>query len=142
MSSAGQPFVANRIPGERVAETINTANSGNVTAEAITDTITIPVVSGRKYKVEFSGSVTGGAAERFLARFRLTNILGTILQTGRFQITVATNYYVSFKAHFTAGSTGNQVVVLTLQRETAVANVVRVGNATQPAETWAEYISG
>lgn len=142
MSSAGQQLIANRIPGERVAVNINTANSANVTSEAITDTVTAPVVSGRTYRVTFSASVTGGAAERFLARVRLTNISGTILNTGRFQVTVATNYYCRFEAEFVAGSTGNQVIVVTLQRETAVANVVRVGNATQPAHLYVDYISG
>jgi len=142
MSSAGQQLVANRIPGERVAENTNVTNSANVTTEAIVDTVTAPVVSGRKYRVTLSANVQGGAAERALLRLRLTNVSGTVLQTNRIQITVATNYPARIEGHFTAGSTGNQVIVATLQRETAVANTFRVGNATQPSELYVDYISG
>ena len=143
MSSAGQQLIANRIPGERIATTVATSNSANVTTEAITDTVVAALVSGRTYKISFRCSVTGGAAERALIRIREDNVSGTVLQTFRVQITVATNYGAPpVEAEYTAVSTGNKTFVATLQRETAVANTFRTGNATQPVYLYVDYIRG
>jgi hypothetical protein len=143
MSSAGQQLVANAIPGERIGTVVAVANSANVTVEAVTDTITVPVVTGRTYRITFAASISGGAAERALARIREDNLTGTALQTYRVGIPFATNFGAPpVQAEYTAVSTGNKTFVATLQRETAIANTFRVGNATQPAYLYVDYIRG
>jgi hypothetical protein len=144
MSSAGQKLVAGRVPGERIATNINTANTGAITTEAVTDTIAnAPLVSGRTYRIKFVGSIQGGAAERVLVRIREDNVSGTVLNTFRVGIPSATNYGAPpIEAEYTAVATGNKTFVITMQRETAVATTLRVGNATQPAYAYVDYIRG
>jgi len=142
MSSAGQQLIANRVPGERIGTTINTANSAAITTvETIVDTVTVPLVSGRTYRITWAASILGTVAnDQGIARMREDNVAGTTLQVVRFKAPTATNYPLRMEAEFTAVATGNKTFVVCLLRE--VGTLTRIGNATQPVYLYVDYIRG
>jgi len=142
MSSAGQQLVAGRVPGERIATTVSTANSAAITTtETIVDSVTAPLVTGRVYRVRWAGHILGAAiSDQGLIRIRETNVAGAAIQIGRIKTPTATNYPIDLEAEFTAVATGNKVFVATLQRE--VGTVTRIANATQPVYLYVDYIRG
>lgn len=147
MSSAGQQFVAGRIPGERIATARATSDSSTNSdgTEYQVMSVTASLVSGRSYRVRFCGSIQADAAADMIARIREDDINGTQLQAG--QIIVNTSSSVGFwvtieSDEFTAPSTADKTFVATLDRNSGSAVTNLHATVGQPAKLYVDYIEG
>lgn len=149
MSSAGQQLVAGRVPGERIATTISTAASSNVTTtETKIDTVVASLVSGRIYRITWdTGLLSSVAGDSGFVRIREDDgITGTQLQLMRINIAntggSGSRWPARIEAEYTAASTGSKTFSATLIRATGTGNVTTQAAATYPAYLYVDYIRG
>lgn len=146
MSSAGQRLVAGRIPGEEIALTTNTSDSSTwTTTETETDSVTAPLVSGRTYKIRWSGAiVTTVAGDVDLLRIREDNTTGTALQTRGLYLgsTISGGIPCTLEARYTAVATADKTFVVTGIRNAGTGTHHGDGDPTRPRHTYVEYVSG
>lgn len=148
MSSAGQQLVAGRIPGERIATTVQTVDSATfTTTEVEIMSVTAPLVVDRTYRVRFTGqwnSDTSG--DEVLALLRLTNTSGDIRQQHRVLIDLATTsqgYGDMLEFEFTPQSTGNVTFIVSANRTAASTGNCRLeAQSSRPAYLYIDYIRG
>jgi hypothetical protein len=145
-SSAGFQLTAGRIPGERIATTTNTSDSGTWTTTAVeTDSVTAALVTGRTYLVRWSaGLVTTVAGDVALIRMREDDTSGTVLMERNFYLgTTATGGFASdLEANFTATATGNKTFVITGVRSGGTGTHHADATANRPRYLYVDYISG
>lgn len=131
--------------GRAGAETVRTANSVNVTStETVVDTIAVPVVAGRRYKIVWSGAVqSSNSTGHGQVSIRETSVSGTRLKW----VNVATNYgsNIPFPGHievfWTAASTTTQTFVATLARPVGTGNEVAAAASDNPTCLYVENVS-
>jgi hypothetical protein len=129
----------------RRAQDVDTASSGNInTTETIIQTLTAAVVSGQTYKLTADfGYAVSDVTWIGLARIREDNAAGTVLQARRINApTTASPWSYHMEAEFTASSTGNKTIVLTLQRTGGAGNITLAAGATQPSYFYMDYVRG
>jgi len=148
MPSAGESVIAGRMPGERIATQIDTADSsGFGTTETVVSTVTAALVTGRTYRVSFRSAFQSDvAADTVNARIREDNVTGTQMQLRRCYSHIATagaGFPGDLEAEYVAVATGNKTFVATGQRSsgTGVA-IVAEGSATAPRYLYVDYIRG
>ena len=143
-ATAGQIAEAGRIPGERIATTVETSDSTTfTTAETQVSSVTAPVVSGRIYRVRFAGGWATTVAGDFISvRIREDSSSGNILllrvvdvfRTGSF--TAAP----TLEVEYTADATEDKVFVLTAQRIAGSGTCVLDAAASGPAYLYVDFI--
>ena len=143
-ATAGQIAEAGRIPGERIATTVETSDSTTfTTAETQVSSVTAPVVSGRIYRVRFAGGWATTVAGDFISvRIREDSSSGNILllrvvdvfRTGSF--TAAP----TLEVEYTADATEDKVFVLTAQRLTGSGTIALDAAASGPAYLYVDFI--
>lgn len=145
MSSAGQQLVAGRIPGERIATTIETADSPLVTAQTTVISLTAPLVIDRTYKITLNIGVDSQTVnDRMAVRIREDDVTGTQMQTTTVVVVAATgsNYRACIEAEFTAITTGNKTFVGTLTLSTGTGDIFMSASPIAPSYLYADYIRG
>lgn len=116
--------------------------ANNFTAEAIIETITVPVVSGRKYRVSYMFNVlASGSGNTLYVRLRETNVSGVQINYVQHQPAVTPIIDSrSFYTEWTAASTGNQTFVATVIRNSGAATSTFKGSAGQPRILSVEWL--
>jgi hypothetical protein len=147
MSSAGQQLVAGRIPGERIATNIVTADSAAFTAETVVMTIVAPLVIGRTYAIwAFPRLASTIDNDDVLARIREDSVSGTELQVDLQELTADNQSGVGqtydIYAQYTAVATGSKTFVVTAQRNAGTGSVRLENASTRPSYAFVEYIEG
>ena len=143
-ATAGQIAEAGRIPGERIATTVETSDSaGFTTSETQVSSVTASVVSGRVYRVRFAGGWASTAADDVVSvRIREDNSSGTQLLLRVVQI-FRTGSFTSaptLEAEYTADATENKVFVLTGERIGGSGTCVLDAAATAPCYFYVDFI--
>ena len=145
MSNAGYQLLAGRIPGERVGDGPRTSTPATfTTTETAVDTVTAPLVAGRKYGIwwfaQCQSSVAGDSAR---ARIREDNSTGTQITLRGYELVDAgVAVGIVEYGEYTAAATANKTFVGCLVRGAGTGNLTAAASATQLACIYVEYISG
>lgn len=148
MSSAGQQLTANRIPGERITETEEVADSSTfTTSETEVISVTAALVVGRRYaitgRIGFMSTVSG---DTVTCRLREDNTSGTQLDMAEVEISrgnlTTVKYVAIVYAEFTAGSTGNQEFICSGTRTGGSGTCRMEADTTRPSYLTVDYIRG
>lgn len=146
MSSAGQRLVAGRIPGEQIAITTNTTDSGTwTTTETVTDSVTAALVTGRTYSVHWFGAmVSTVAADITLVRMREDDVTGTLMTERSVYIpsTSSAGFGFMLECRYTAAATANKTFVVAGIRNGGTGTQHADATATRPRILYVNYISG
>lgn len=144
MSSAGQQLVAGRIPGERIATSIETSDSADFTGTAIEiQSVTAALVAGRVYRVR---TVQGYAATSddngVQVQLLEDSTSGTeFARAGGVLLSIGT-YTIVAEGEFTAASTANKTFVAVASRAQGTGNCRLEAAAGRPAFMYVDYIRG
>lgn len=146
----GQKLVGGRIPGQLVGDvSVVTADSATfTTTETQVQTVTVPLVSGRTYKVcwmpKWRSTATG---DSIVQRIREDSLAGNELQVARVvtgRDAGTTGYGALIVTLFTAVATANKTFSFTGQRghasDTGTINLE--GGGSHPNLAWVEYWYG
>jgi hypothetical protein len=148
MPSAGESVIAGKMPGERIATQVDTADSsGFGTTETVVSTVTAALVTGRTYRVSFRSAFQSDvSADTINTRLREDNVTGTQLQARRcYSHTSSAGFGFpgDLEAEYVAVSTGNKTFVATGVRSTGTGTaIVAEGSATTPRYLYVDYIRG
>ncbi|MGH3735859.1 MAG: hypothetical protein ACRDT6_09600 [Micromonosporaceae bacterium] len=144
MPLAGETIIAGKIPGERIATDIRTANSAGVTTtETSVQSVVAPVVQGRIYRVRWHGDLASTvAADEFLVRIREDTVAGTALDFRRYRAHTTANFPYSTETEYTADATENKTFHLTLIRSAGTGTGRLNAAASAPAFLYVDYIRG
>ena len=147
MAAAGESAIAGRIPGERIATQIDTADTATfTTVETVVSTVTAALVSGRTYRVRSVVTYQSDVADDHLnARLREDSVSGTQMTGKRVRSTLTTGGFGfdgCLEAEYTAVSTGNKTFVATGVRSTGTGNWTGEGLSVQPRYLYVDYIRG
>ena len=146
MPLAGETIIAGKVPGERIATNIVTADSATfTTTETTVQSVTAALVTGRTYRVRAAGKANSSVTSDFtIWRIREDNSTGNQLQSDRVNIdgSGVEGAKVEMEAEFTAGSTGNKTFVLTGVRSSGTGNCFLEAAAARPSYLYVEYIRG
>lgn len=131
MPGAGDPIYASDI-NLRKGTTEGTSDiaATSYSTEAVLDTVTVSVVSGKRYQIRAFVPYTGTvAADAFLVRIRAgTTTAGTQLVYDTAEIhTISRVYDLVIIAEWTASSTGSQSFVTTANRSAGTGNLTVKG---------------
>lgn len=130
MPAAGELAVA-----PYYAYALGTSSSAPFTAETVTDTITVNLISGKTYMVEWSGlfqsSVAGDVVN---VNLREDNLAGTRMCDGRVTMSTANKTFERrIRAVYVAVATGSKTFVVTGTRDSGSGNITRAAASTDPA---------
>lgn len=146
VSSAGFQLAAGRIPGERIATTINTTDSSSwTTTETLTDSVTAALVSGRTYRIRWSGGIVSTVAgDIVLNRMREDSVAGTLMNERNFYLasTSTAGFGAELEATFTAITTANKTFIVSGIRNGGTGTHHADATATRPRYLYVDYISG
>lgn len=146
--SAAQPGAiirAGAVPGERIATSERTANSATITTtEAVVDTVTAALVTGRTYGVHvMTTGQSSSAGDEANATLREDNASGTRMDIARVEfVTAGAGYNVHLYAEYTAGATGNKTFVGTWDAIVTAGTIIAPASATQKKYIYVEYLRG
>ena len=145
MPAAGETIIAGRVPGERIATTISTSDSGTITTtETAVMTVVAAVVIGRIYRVSaFYRPNSSVAGDDIAVRIREDSTTGTQLQGLTYDLTIPTREPAyTMEAEYTADATENKTLMLTFIRTGGTGNVTNVAASTAPSYLYVDYIRG
>lgn len=148
MSNAGQEVVAGRIPGESIGTpSSRTSNVGTfTTTETEIDTITVPVVSGRTYRIVLDAQVQSSVADGGVrGRIREDSVpAGTQLALRHAPTNAIANqsFLLRIEARYVAVSTANKTFKASAIRQAGTGNITAVASADAPTLFYVEYVSG
>lgn len=146
MSSAGQLLVAGRIPGERIATSVDTADSATFTTiETVVGTVTAALVGGRTYRVRWVGSAQSTVADTgFLARIREDSLTGVLLveRTVWVATTTSSGVPADIEVEYAAVASGNKTFVATGAQNGGTGTLHADGLSTRPRYLYVDYIRG
>lgn len=121
---------------------IREANTGTfTTTRTILDTITVPVVDGRRYKIvwdgEFQSSVAGDLVRAQLHDGALTT--DPVIQLRQVHCPILNQAFPCImQAFFDATATGDETFVATAARLTGTGNITGIANAQSPTLFYVE----
>lgn len=145
MVAAGETAQAGKMPGERIATAIATADSANFTAETQLMSVTAALVTGRIYRVKVHSRVNSSVSgDRIITRIREDSISGTEIQSTNVPINAngpANGYQDNLEAEFTAVSTGNKTFSYTGER-VGTGNGTLEAATSRPSYLYVDYIRG
>lgn len=144
---AGQVARVGRRPYERIAtDRLEADSSTFTTTETLVQSVTASLVSGRTYRIRWVGCFNSTVADDVvLGQIREDSVSGTVLQTGRVSIPLAsssTGWHCYLEAYYTAGSTGSKTFVATGDRVAGTGTCHREASAARPTILYVQYISG
>lgn len=145
MPLAGETIIAGKVPGERVATAIVTADSSTwTTTEVVVMTVVAPLVSGRTYRVSFDGGIRSpNNAESSNGRIREDSVSGTQLTVRRADIEYgATVMPWRLEAEYTAVATGDKTFVVTGVRASGAGAHFLTAGAQFPSYLYVDYLRG
>lgn len=124
-------------------ESIRTANSSTFTTEAVVDTLSVPVVSGRRYKIVWDGAFYSDNGTGYArGRIRETNISGTVLMLRQVATTVTNQSFgCRMEVRWTATSTTTVTFVATGTRQSGTGNVGAQAGTDSPTTFYVENVS-
>lgn len=103
-----------------------TTDSSITTTEEVMLTLTFSQVSGRNYLFTYiEPNLTGSAAATATVRFRETNLAGSIYNTFRTQVAIATNATAINQYVYCAGTSSSLTIVATIQASTGTITATR-----------------
>lgn len=144
--AAGTQYVDGRIPGQRIATTIETSDSSTFTTTATTVmSVTASLVSGRTYRIraicQFESDTAG---DLVVGRIQEDDSSGTQLSHAQTEIVNASSigYTIVTEAEYTAASTGNKTFVLTGDRNGGSGTLFRGASSVRPSYLYVDYIRG
>lgn len=146
-SFAGQLLVAGRIPGERVATTIETADSATFTAETTVLSVVAPLISGRLYQVRAVVRMASTVAnDDVTGRIREDNLAGTSIQEENIELThdlqASRGQAIWLEVEYEAAATGDKTFVLTGERAAGSGDCRLEATAAKPMYFYVNYLSG
>lgn len=146
MSSAGQQLVAGRIPGERIATQIETADSTTFTTTEVTITsISAPVVTGRTYRVRLATAFQSDTAGPPVVTFiREDSATGNQLNVRQSIIDTASGFgwhHVN-EVEYTADATESKAFFVTAKRNGGSGTLNMHASAAAPTYLYVDYIRG
>lgn len=145
-SSTGFQLTAGRIPGEQIAITTNVTDSGTwTTTETVADSVTAPLVSGRTYRIRWSGGlVSTVAADIVLVRMREDNVTGTLINERNVYISSTSTAGNGFtmEGRYTAVATADKTFVVSGIRNGGTGTQHADATGTRPRYLYVDYISG
>lgn len=124
--AGGERITADKLTSVVGDPLIRETNSAAFTGETLLDTLTVPVVNGRRYKIIWDGMffVTGSLSTVCRLMIRENNTTGTIIQLRQIVPGVLNQgEALRAEAFYTATSTGNKTFVATGIRATGSGNV-------------------
>lgn len=138
MSEAGQRLVAGRVPGELIDEAVVTSDSAVfTTTETVVASITVPLVSGRTYRIVAYGKwASTNDNDDVRAALREDGVSGTAIQSDRRELdtddqgTFGQTFHM--EARHTATSTGNKTFVVTGERDSGTGDCRLEAAASRP----------
>jgi hypothetical protein len=146
MTAAGETIVAGRIPGERVATEIITADSATFTDTAVERaSVTAPVVAGRTYRVVFHGSwASTVAGDTLFVRLREDSTTGTQLNLSAFTIdsTTAAGWRQHLEGEYTADATEDKEFIISVNRVGGSGTCRLEAGDDHPTLFYVEYVRG
>jgi hypothetical protein len=145
MVSAGETIIAGKVPGERIATTIVTANSATITTtETTVMTVVAAVVAGRIYRITADIAFTLSVAnDTFFTRIREDSVTGNQLQNRRSSKDSTSALMTHhLEVEYTADVTEDKTIELTFVRSTGTGNISLSAAAASPAYLYVDYIRG
>lgn len=141
--TAGQRLTA-EILNEREATTVATTDSSTfTTTETVADSVTASLVSGRIYRVRWSGGgVSTVAGDILLVRLREDSVTGTVLCERNFYIasTSSGGFGSEIEAEYTAVSTGSKTFVIAGVRNGGTGTLHIDGASTRPRYLYVDHV--
>ncbi|MFY1658582.1 hypothetical protein [Micromonospora sp. WMMD1274] len=133
--------------GRRVGDpTVRTSDSAAFTGETVIDSVTVPVVSGRTYKIRWTvawGSTVAG--DSVFSRIRVDDLAGAQLQIMRVSVVATggagTRWDGTVEGEYTAVSTGNKTFVGTGARATGTGNISAKAASDFPIRLYVECVA-
>lgn len=111
------------------------------TTRTVLDTITVPVVSGRRYKIVWDGEFQSSVAADLIRGQIQDGALTTdpTLQLRQVACPVLNQAFpLIMQCYFTATVTGNEVFTATAARLTGTGNITAIANASSPTLFYVE----
>lgn len=137
-----------KVGSYRVGKNTRTADSGTfTTVEAAIDSVTVPLVSGRTYRVRWNVAWAGTlAGDTVFTRLRENNVSGTQLNIIRSEIVATggagTRWPATIEADYTAVATGNKTFVGTGIRTSGSGNINAHAGSYFPITMTVDYVEG
>lgn len=144
-ATAGQKIIAGRVSGERIATDVNTAPTGSITTtETAVASVTAPLVSGRTYRLTFSGRIRSSVSgDDITFRLREDSTTGTVLWEIDTDLEQASlNQPMRCEAEFTATTTADKTFIASMFRITGTGTLVEDAGANAPSYLYVDYIRG
>jgi len=147
MPLAGQILQAGRIPGERIATTRVTSNSGDfTTSQAVVMSVTGPLVAGRTYGIHAFVRFSGVDNEDIGVRILEDGIGGSQLQSLAMEMSVDDQETWGesrwMYAEYTAPANEDKTFVITAQVIAGSGPARLLATASRPCYMYIEYIEG
>lgn len=144
MASAGDIAEAGRIPGQRIATTIETSDSSDFTTTETTGlSVTAALVEGRTYGVTVSANWSSTAdGDVMFLRIWAGSTSGTQLHSSRLVLEQGAGPRSHVYVEWEATSTGNQTFIVTGERESGSGTLHMDAAGTIPGYLFVDYISG
>lgn len=147
MALAGRTAEAGRIPGQRIATTVETSDSSTfTTTETEVLSVTASLVEGRTYRFRFQCRFGSSVSDDIIIyRIRQDDTSGTTQQIGRFHIATSsgsTGLPVTDEWQYTATATGDKTIIVTGQRTIGSGNIYRAATTGGPSYFYCDYIEG
>lgn len=139
---AGERIVADKLSTYTGEPVVRETNVGTfTTTRTILDTISVPVVNGRRYKIvwdgEFQSTVAGDLVRAQIHDGAATT--DTVIQLRQPYLGVANQAIpVIMQCYFTATATGNETFVATAARLSGTGNILAIANANSPTLFYVE----
>lgn len=138
---AGERIVADKLSTYAGEPEIREANTATFTTTNLQqDSITVPLVSGRRYKVvwdgEFQSTVIGDSVR---AELREDSSTGTIIQLRQTAIDKDLQAYPNFmQTFYTATATGDKTFVVVARRIDGTGTITGIANSQSPTLFYVE----
>ena len=128
--TSGNTFTAaqaNNFPrGLMATPATSTTTDSTITAEEVMLTYTFTQETNRNYLLRyFEPVLVGSSGATLTARIRLTNLTGTVINTFKSTLAVATNTTAFVEAIYTGTANGSVTFVATLQASTGTGTATR-----------------
>jgi hypothetical protein len=142
MPAAGDVISVPTVPGSRIATTIATTNSADITAESAVMSVTGPLLPGRVYRVRLAAGVGGQTGDRLVLRIREDSLGGTQLQGQQAFISQGTTgaYASDIEVEYTSVGSGSKTFVATMQLINGTGPVRLDADGSQPSYFYIDFI--
>jgi hypothetical protein len=138
---AGERITADKLVTQIGEPVVRETNVGTfTTTNTQTDTITVPMVDGRRYKIVWDGGYQSSvAADLVRAQLHEDSTSGTVIQLRQTAAPIINQLFpVIMQAFYTAVATGNKTFVAAARRLSGTGNITAIANANSPTLFYVE----